>query len=413
MTDAEAVDAAPMIRYDPDRPLPLHPLVYLADGEEVTVGRPDTDSYGGFPPDGAELVRRLEQGATPREVAAWYEQEYHESVDMDDVIAALHELDFIRSSEEPESAAAPLRWRRLSRAVFSVPAWIIYGALVAWAMLAMAWRHDLVPNYRHVFFTEYYTIIQATLFVAAIPQLLLHESFHALAGRRLGLRSRLSIGRRLYFIVLETSLDGLVAVPRRKRYLPIVAGILADVVVMAVLTIVADLTREPGGAFSSTGRFCLAFAFAILLRILWQFSFYLRTDLYVLIVTALGCVDLHTTAKRMLSNRVNRLLGRRHRLHDEADWHPVDRRVARWYSWLIVVGYTVSLTTFVAAVVPVVYQMFTGVLSRFTGGGATWAELLDSIVFAGFILVQLAVLGWMALRDRYRRREQRLYHVIA
>ncbi|WP_433496540.1 hypothetical protein ACQP1K_16195 [Sphaerimonospora sp. CA-214678] len=412
MTDAEAVDEGPVI--DLDRPLPLHPLVYLEEGDEVTVGRPDIDSYGIFPPDGAEVLRRLEQGTPPREVAAWYEARYRESLDIDDLVASLGELGFVRESDPPGGPAdVPPRWRRLGVALFSVPAWICYGLLVAWALIAMARRPDLLPSYRNVFFTDYYSVIQAALFVAAIPQLLLHEGFHALAGRRLGLRSRLRISRRLYFVVLETSLDGLVAVPRRKRYLPIVAGMLADVVVMAALTIAADLTRGTGGALSPAGRFCLAFAFAVLLRILWQFSLYLRTDLYVLVSTALGCVDLHTTAMRMLRNRVNRLLGRRHRLMDESDWHPVDRRVARWYSWLIVAGYTVSLTTFAVAIVPIVYRMFAGVLGRFTGHGASWPELLDSLVFSGFILGQLVVLAWVAARERYRGRARRLDHVIA
>ncbi|GIH68086.1 hypothetical protein [Sphaerimonospora thailandensis] len=413
MTDVEAVDDGPAIRYDPDRPLPLHPLVYLEEGDEVTVGRPDIDSYGIFPPDGAEVLRRLEQGVPPREAAVWYEARYRESLDVDDLVAALGELGFVRESDAPGPAGASVRWKRLGAVLFSVPAWICYGLLVAWALISMARRPDLVPVYRNVFFTDYYSVIQATLFVAAIPQLLLHEGFHALAGRRLGLRSRLRISRRLYFVVLETSLDGLVAVPRRQRYLPIMAGMLADVVVMAVLTIAADLTRGPEGALSPWGRFCLAFAFAVMLRILWQFSLYLRTDLYVLVSTALGCVDLHTTAMRMLRNRVNRLLGRRHRLVDESDWHPVDRRVARWYSWLIVAGYTVSLTTFAVAILPIVYRMFAGVLSRFTGHGAPWPELLDSLVFSGFILGQLVVLAWLAVRERYRGRTRRLDHVIA
>ncbi len=416
MTEAEAMDDGPVI--DLDRPLPLHPLVYLEEGDEVTVGRPDIDSYGIFPPDGAEVLRRLEQGTPPREVAVWYETRYRESLDIDDLVASLGELGFVRESDLPGGPAdgpadVPPRWRRLGAALFSVPAWICYGLLVTWALIAMARRPDLVPSYRNVFFTDYYSVIQAALFVAAIPQLLLHEGFHALAGRRLGLRSRLRISRRLYFVVLETSLDGLVAVPRRKRYLPIVAGMLADVVVMAVLTIAADLTRGAGGAPSPGGRFCLAFAFAVMLRILWQFSLYLRTDLYVLVSTALGCVDLHTTAMRMLRNRVNRLLGRRRRLMDESDWHPVDRRVARWYSWLIVAGYTVSLTTFAVAIVPIVHRMFAGVLGRFTGHGASWPELLDSLVFSGFILGQLVVLAWVAARERYRGRARRLDHVIA
>lgn len=409
--------------YDPDRPLPLHPLVYLDDGDEVTVGRPDIDSYGIFPPDGAEILRRLEAGATPRDTAAWYLGEYGESVDMDDVIAALGELEFVRQAgtaetaetAPAETAPAPVRWRRLGTALFSPPAWVVYGALVGWALLAMARRPDLAPSYEHVFFTDYYTVVQAALFVFAIPQLLLHEAFHALAGRRLGLRSTLTVGRRLYFIVLETSLPGLVAVPRRRRYLPILAGMLADVLVMAVLTLAADLTREPGGAFSLGGKICLAIAFAVLIRIVWQFSFYLRTDLYVLISTVLGCVDLHDTAKQHLRNRVNRLLGRTGRLVDESDWHETDRRTARWYSWLIVVGYAVSIGSFALAAVPIAYRMFAGVLGRFTGGGAAgWEELLDSAVFSGLVVLQAVIITWLMIRDRRRRRaRRRLAHVIA
>jgi hypothetical protein len=188
---------------------------------------------------------------------------------------------------------------------------------------------------------------------------------------------------------------------------------LADVVVMAVCTIAADLSRTPAGEFTLAGRFCLAFAFAILLRVLWQFSFYLRTDLYVLVSTVLRCVDLDTTAKRLLRNRFNRLLRRHDKLVDESRWHPADRRAARWYSWLIVAGYTLSLVTFAWAVVPLLYTMGVAVLSRFVDDGATWAELLDSTVFAGFILIQFAVLGGLALRDRHRRRQGELRHVIA
>lgn len=60
------------------RVLRLHPLSYLDEGDEVVVGRTDTDSYGLFPADGAELVRRLEEGMAVPDAAAWYESRYGE-----------------------------------------------------------------------------------------------------------------------------------------------------------------------------------------------------------------------------------------------------------------------------------------------------------------------------------------------
>ncbi|APU15884.1 hypothetical protein [Actinoalloteichus fjordicus] len=399
---------------DMDSPVGLHPLVFLVDGDEVTIGRSDIDSYGIFPAEGADVVRRLADGQTPQAVQEWFERTHDTGIDMADLIGTLGELELLKAGDgESDTEPPPVRFVWLGRALFSLPALVTYACLIVWATAIAVARPELAPHYENIFFTEYFSVVQVTLFLVAIPLVLVHESFHALAGRRLGLRSRLRIGRRLYFVVMETSLDGLVAVPRTKRYLPILAGMLADVVGIAVCMIVADLTRESDGGLSGLGRFLLAVAFAALLRVVWQFFFYLRTDGYVLICTVLGCVDLHGAARRMLGNRVNRLLGRRDRILDESTLHPVDRHAARWYAWLVVGGYTVSLTTFVLAGAPVLYRIATGVLGRF-GGDAPSAELLDSFVFACLVLIQAVLLGWLMLRDRRQARAARpTRHVIA
>jgi hypothetical protein len=399
------------LRHDPDSPVQLHPLVFHVDGDEVTIGRPDVDSYAIFPPDGAALVRRLGAGVTPIAAAEWYASEYGEDPDLDELLATLDELQFLRADGEAPAMVEPVRWQRLGRALFSRPAWLVYALLVAWAVLAMVRAPDLVPTYQHLFFTPYFTVMELTLFAVAVPLIALHEAFHALAGRRLGLRSKLHFGRRLYFLVVETSLDGLVAVPRRQRYLPILAGMLADVLMMAAFTIAADVTRSSDGAFSQTGRVCLAIAYATFLRLLWQTFLYLRTDLYVLVATLFHCVDLHGTAKQILANRFKRLLGRSG-LADESAWHPVDRRIGRWYSWLIVIGYSTSLGTFFLALLPAGYRMYTETFGRYGDEQASGWELTDSTVFIAINVAQLAVVGWLAIRERRQRAAERYQHVL-
>jgi hypothetical protein len=259
----------------------------------------------------------------------------------------------------------------------------------------------LAPRPSNVFFSPYFTVVTLVLFVCQFPFILVHEGFHALAGRRLGLPTRLSIGHRLIFVVLETSLDGLVAVPRRKRYLPILAGMLADTVIAAGLTLAADATRSPGGGLSGIGRLCLALAYSTLLRLAWQVFLYLRTDLYVLLSTVLGCRDLHSTAQGVLRNRIRRRLGRP--LLDESAWFDVDRRAARWYSWLMVEGYAFSLTVFLNGVLPAIYRFVTGAGTRFDGH-APLAPVLDSTVFFVLLVGQLGAVAVMALRNRRRKR---------
>lgn len=401
------------IRSAADTPLPFHTLVYLEDGDDVTIGRPDTDSYAIFPADGAHLVRRLADGATPAQASDWYAAEYGEQVDVEDIIGALRELGFVREDGEEPARTEPVRWQRLGRAMFSPLAWVCYALVVAWALLRTVQSPDLVPTAEDLLFSDYYAVISLVLLVAAVPLIAVHEAFHALAARRLGVRSRTRLSYRFYFLVVETALDGLVAVERRKRYLPIVAGMVADCVLLGLLITVADVSRGPGGAETMTSRVCLGLAFAALLRLLWQFFLYLRTDVYVLITTLLGCVDLHTTSVRLLRNRFLRWTGRTDRLADESQWHPVDRRAARWYSWLIVAGYTVSLGTFVLALAPVFVRMVSGALDRFGAGeGSSWTELLDSSAFLFLTFGQIALTLWIAARERVRARRSRTHHVI-
>lgn len=398
---------------DLDLPASLHALVFLDEGDEVTVGRPDIDSYCVLPADGAALLRELQRGISPRRASDWYTERYGESVDIAEFLAAMDELGFLLGPDSLATASRPLPWQRLGKLAFSPPAWLGYLALLVAGALVMARHPDLLPRTHHLFFTQYTTGVMLLGIFGQFPFVLLHEAFHALAGRRLGLNSRLRIGRRLYFLVAETTLDGLVVVPRRKRYLPILSGMLADLLSISILTLIAAAVRHPDGSQPLAGRICLALAFATLLRFVWQFYLYLQTDLYQLVVTVLGCVDLQRTTRRLIVNRVNRLLGRKHRLHDESLWHPRDRAVANWYCWLLLGGYLVSIGSLVLAIVPLLHRLFGTAYDRLTSGhGVSAGAITDSVIFLLVTLAQLAVAAVMMLRERRQRRMSPAVHVI-
>lgn len=390
-------------------PLRFHPLTFLEEKDGVVVGRPDIDAYAVLPHDGAALLRTLQAGTSPAAAASWFGQRFGEPVDIDDFVSTLRELAFVRDDAydggpDDTEPGRPVRWQRLGRAVFSPAAWFAYAALVLAALLVTVADPAYAPRHEHVFFVDYFVVVELTLFALQMPLILLHELFHVLAGRRLGLRSRVRLSQRWYFLVFETALDGLVAVPRGKRYLPMLAGLLADVVVMAVLTLTAYLTREPDGP-TFLGRLCLALAFTTLPRIAWQFYFFLRTDIYYLVTTVLGCVDLQTTTRQLLANRVNRLLGRRDRLVPEHLWHPRDRAVARWYAPLLVTGYALSLVVLVTVMLPLAWQFFGQAVSRvFLDEAGTSAQVWDSALLLALNLSQVVLAGVLALRARRRTR---------
>ena len=127
-----------------------------------------------------------------------------------------------------------------------------------------------------MFFSNSLLLVQATLFLSQIPLLFLHEGFHVLAGQRLGLRSKLNVSNRYGYLVFETQSNGLLSVPRRKRYLPFLAGMLLDVVMVSLFALIAEATRHPDGWLSMLAKASLAIAFSVILRIAWQFQLYLQ-----------------------------------------------------------------------------------------------------------------------------------------
>jgi hypothetical protein len=382
----------------------LHRLTMVTEDDGVMVGRPDIGSYALFPREGAEALRRLDSGIPLPEVARWYEEASGDPLDVDDFLEVLADLQFLRAEGEDTPAVPPIRWLRLGRWVFSWPAWVCYVTVLVAAVVEMARDPALRPSYHHIFFTHYLALIPIALTAAQVPCILLHESFHALAGRRLGLPSTLRLSRRLYYLVAETQLDSLLSVPRRRRYLPFLAGILADAVLIAGLTLLAVLGQHLGVAAWLPGL-CLAVAFTCVLRLIWQFMFYLETDLYFVVSQALRCADLQNATRFYIRVRWRRLR-RRPAPQTDADWTDRDRAMARWYAPLLVVGYGFSLFSLVWAGIPTTVHFWSLIVHRFHGSQTPTAGILDALSFVLLSSLQWGLLAYVAIRDRRARTRQ-------
>lgn len=376
----------------------LHRLTMVAEDDGVMVGRPDIGSYALFPEEGAEALRMLDLGVPVSGVASWYEQTCGQRLDVDDFLATLEDLRFLRAEGEEKTATGPVRWQRLGRWMFSAPAWLCYAALIVIASVAMIRMPSLRPSYRNLFFTSYLSLIPLTLTLTQIPCILLHEGFHALAGRRLGLPSRLRLGRRLYFLVAETRLDSLLSVPRRRRFLPFLAGMLADVVLISALTLLAVALRGHGIP-RWLPALCLAVAFSCVLRLVWQLMFYLETDLYYVVATALRCADLQSATRFYIRARFRRLLHRAPPRTD-AEWSDRDRAVARWYAPLLAAGYGFSLGSLAWAGIPTTVRFATQIIDRFRGALGPTAGILDAVSFVTLTSLQIGLTVYVAVRDR-------------
>ena len=395
--------------------LAFHPLTFITERNGVMVGRADTESYAMLSADGAGLLRHLADGMSVADATRWYESTFGEPVDMTDFLAALAGLGFIKRAGEISAEPRRVRYQALGRALFSRAAAICYLAIAA-AALAVMIRHPLLrPHPQVLFFSSSLILMQVVLTVAQTPLMCWHEFFHVMAGRRIGLPTRLGAGRRLYFFVFETHLNGLLKVPPRQRYLPFMAGIIADGLAFCGLTLLAAIYSPSGSAWPS--RLALALAFTVLLRVAWQVLIFLRTDLYYVLTTWLGYADLAGATSAYIRGRLARLprlawiarwrgaarwAGQGEAWDDDKTWSARERTAARRFAALSIAGGSVLLILAVFAIIPALTTFAARLVSGLAHGTLGGPQFWDAAVTAGLLLIQVILLPLLAGGKRRR-----------
>jgi hypothetical protein len=184
------------------------------------------------------------------------------------------------------------------------------------------------------------------------------------------------------FLVFETDLSLLWSVPRRRRYGPLLAGLAIDSVMLAVLLFARMVADVPLFA---------ALAFILIFQMVWQCMVFLRTDLYAVLITRLGCKNLWRVKSLLLRRAFGRLTPVQAVELAEAD--PVDVRVGRWFRWLWLAGALLVLAWIGYFTLPVMAGLLAWTTAEMTAGPQAWrfwyAISCTAIMFAPWIVTAL------------------------
>lgn len=341
-----------------DTGLRLRPITLVDDGGDVLLGDPQTGTFVAIPQVGAVVVRALQRGEPIDTAAAEAERHAGEPVDVGSFVDALRELGFVDEGAGDNAVPRPTapvqqgRWvrgplrERHARLLFAPAAWACYVGAFCFCVAAFAVWPGLWPRSGDVFFVGDNAGSAILAILLSYALVCVHEAWHWLAARALGLSARFGIDRRLYFLVFETDLSQLWSVPRRKRYGPQLAGLAIDSVMLAAL-LIAELTTGSG--------FVAALIYLKVMTMLWQCMVFLRTDLYGVLVTATGCRNLWSVKSLLLRRAFGRLSARQAAELDTAD--PRDVRVGLVFRWVYLAGFLVAVAYFGYFMVPVIITL--------------------------------------------------------
>jgi len=171
--------------------------------------------------------------------------------------------------------------------------WRVCAAMGLAAVVLLLSTPDLRPTFEDGFIVE--SPLPAMLLLAAVGTAtgLLHEVAHQLAAARYGVRSRISVSRRLFVIVYQTDLTGLWGLSRRQRTVPISAGMISDAAILGLLLLAALYLLE------GTPPLLLSLTRALILlkvtALVFQIEVFMRTDVYALFALATRSRNLWAT----------------------------------------------------------------------------------------------------------------------
>lgn len=392
-------------------------LVVARDGDECVLGRPDLGVYVAVPEPGAVFIESLQRGGTLAEATARASEAAGAEVDGQDFLDGLAEAGLLGAAGEaaaaPGQAGRPVRWiegvsPRAAGRLFGRVAWTLYCLAAAFAAGVMLLRPDLRPSFEHNWWVpdpvlSVLAILPVWFLLAAV-----HEAWHWLAGRAVGVPAVFRISYRGVFLVFETDLTQIATTPRRRRYGPFLAGMAIDSVWLALALGLRLANRL--GALALPGpvdRLLAAVVLVLAFGIVWQFAaVFMRSDMYAVLANALRCNDLYRATWLTTKDRLWGLTGAEAGELGSISDH--DRRVARWFGVSYLAGMIVVGWTVLAWGVPFLVGMLLWVKGNLGSLHLASAAFWESIAAVLAVVGQFAAPPLLALRERQLRRTRGL-----
>jgi hypothetical protein len=374
--------------------LRLHPLVFRDgdDSDDMVVGRPTSGEFVEMPRIGVVAVRLLDEGLRVGEVERRIAREHGVELDVAELADTLVDLSFAAAVDGvplPDTADAlpgpHLPWLRAEhvRWLFGRGATAVWSVVVLAAVATVVRRPDLVPSAADFYWTPYVglAVLVGTLMFSA--NLSVHELMHLAAARSYGAPARIAFATRLHYLVVQTDVTAIWAVPRRDRYRVYLAGLRWDMFTVCVCVLLVAYAELPVLGVRLLG----ALAVTVVLGMVAQARVYVRTDLYYVLMEWLRARNLYQDGiayVRHLARRVRRAPGS----DPLAGLSRRERRGVRLYAVAMAAGCTVALASFAVFGLPILVQGIVGAFDGLTAGLGPGGDGMRSLDSALVILVE-------------------------
>lgn len=395
------------IRIDPVSKVDLTHLSIQKEGDEYTIGDPQTAKFIRVPEPAVYVIRLADGSRTVEEIKEKISRDNGVEVDVLDFVTSLHSLKLVHSVDgivlaQPggNNTQNPLAVKAAKAIFHPVTKWA-YLLIACTVVFLLIWKPTLIPVSADLFVLP--TIGANTLLVSVIACLMIciHELGHLLAAYSVGVQAKIRLNIRYIFITAETNMTGLWAHPKEKRYLPYLAGMAWDFSLFFAALLIQMNTPEHSFFF----QMARLAALLLFLGILSQFMFFLRTDWYYVIGNWTNSADLAQSGKlflkRMCRPKNQSIL---------ALWQQIPRMekaAAKWFAFFYVTGIGILTFMFLFYTIPAMYRSISMAVMQVTAYTIQMVAFWDGAIVLALIIVRLALYligAKTAYRDRRNKR---------
>lgn len=304
--------------------------------------------------------------------------------------------------------------------VFSNTAFIFYFGLFFIGFTLSLKNPALFPRAKDIFWHNRLVVSLVTQLLVSIILLTKHELAHLLSAANFGATGDIYLSRRIFFLVAETRLDDIYKLPRKKRAKIYLSGLASDAAVYGISIIL--LTINGIGPFRLSPQasgFIKQVIVLSWLAMIWQFRFFMRTDIYALIEDYTGCdelLDLAKTKINYLFLKVTRFLSKswsnkykKYKKLLEEELYTSAQSILSWYVWFVLIGVILTFYQFFVFEIPIS-------LIAIKGG---WTKIIlgyqgknRNLIYEGNIVLFIQLFYWglltyVILRDMFSKTERR------
>jgi len=391
----------------------LQKLSIVKEKDKYIVGRPETEIYIKVSQLGIEIIEAIQKhkriGLIQKQLMKRYGK-----VDVIEFVKSLFDHGFVKKIDKTfinhkrakkKKLLEFIKPRRVSW-MFSQPMYVLYFGIFLLGLVALIMHPEYFPKSKDYFFTQFYIVLFPLTFLISWVFVILHELGHYLAARSLGLSASFGISNRLHYIVATTSVTNLYSLSRHKRFRVLFGGMLVDLIVVALgflLLFISDTFFIFPPFVYGIIKFIILLQF---LGLLWQFMFFMKTDIYYAFEHWIGIYNLMNKTKQYLKS----VFWKTFRPHFEKK----EEKVVKGYSGFMVIGMLLVAAIFFIYSLPILIELFVTSIGNILRGvvALNFSHFYDKLLFLLIFSINQSLLLYAVIKKHSLIRRPGFYIAI-